>query len=169
MQRAVSTKRSGAPLAIFSRGACAGCAQSGIGVKEGLAMRTSLGMRRREIIAIGTVTAAMLIISPPARAEFECRLVGRQAYTFTSDTVEWSMIIVAGQSCVRGIRSFDATIDDIQLVTAPQSGQVTLQGTAFYYRAAPNFQGTDAFTLSISGKRLTVSGKSTIRVMISIR
>jgi len=86
----------------------------------------------------------------------------------SSDTIEWSMIIRTGESCVRGIRYGAAVVDEVKLVTTPQFGQVTLQGTAFYYQAAPEFHGADAFALSVSGKVNQIPGSSTIRVLVSI-
>jgi len=60
-------------------------------------------------------------------------------------------------------------INHVQLITPPQSGQVTLAQNSFYYQAAADFQGMDSFTFSISGTRLGVSGNSTIRVLVSVK
>ena len=86
---------------------------------------------------------ALWVICPrAARAQVPCRLERPSSpYSLTSDIIEWRLTIGAGQSCVRGLRYAAVTIDDIQLVTAPQSGQVTFEGTAFLYQAAPDFWG----------------------------
>lgn len=129
-------------------------------------------MQRLELITgIGGVVVAWWIICPlAAHAQVPCQLerAFSSSYTLTSDIIEWRLAIGPGQSCVRGLRYAAVTIDDIQLVTAPQSGHVTLEGTAFLYQAAPHFRGMDAFSLSVSGKRHFdfVSGSSTIRVMV---
>ena len=129
-------------------------------------------MRRWELLAgIGGVAVAWWVICPlAARPQVHCRLERplSSSYKLTSDIIEWRLTIGPGQSCVRGLRYAAVTIDDIQLVTAPQSGHVTLEGTAFLYQAAPHFRGMDAFSLSVSGKRHFdfVSGSSTIRVMV---
>ncbi len=120
---------------------------------------------------IGGVAVTWWVICPlAARAQVPCRLEGPfpSSYRLTSDIIEWRLTIGPGQSCVRGLRYAAVTIDDIQLVTAPQSGHVTFEGTAFLYQAAPHFRGMDAFSLSVSGKRHFdfVSGSSTIRVMV---
>ncbi len=128
-------------------------------------------MRRRGFISgIASVAIAPSINFPPMALAQECRLAPRfVAYSFTSDTVEWSMTIGAGQSCVRGTRYNDTMINHVQLITPPQSGQVTLMENAFSYQAAANFQGTDTFTFSISGTRLGISGSSTIRVVVAVK
>jgi hypothetical protein len=128
-------------------------------------------MRRRRFIAgIGSVAIAPSVNFPLMASAQECRLAPRfVAYSFTSDTVEWSMTIGAGRNCVRGTRYNDTIINNVQLVTPPQSGQVTLTKNAFYYQAATDFQGTDTFTFSISGTRLGISGSSTIRVLVSVK
>jgi hypothetical protein len=127
-------------------------------------------MQRAFFAGIGGMVVASLIIYPAAtQAISPCQLTRLSpSYTLASDTIEWSMTIGAGESCVRGIRYAAVLVDEMQLVTAPQSGQVTLQGTAFYYQAAPNFHGVDAFALSVSGKMNRISGSSTIRVVVSI-
>ena len=80
-------------------------------------------MRRAELVAgIGGVAVAWWVICPlAARAQVTCRL--GSPYTLTSDIIEWQLTIGAGQGCVRGLRYPAVTIDAIQLVTAPQSGQ----------------------------------------------
>jgi hypothetical protein len=122
------------------------------------------------IARIGGVVAGSLLISPfAAHAHSPCQLTRLSpSYTMSSDTIEWSMIIRTGESCVRGIRYGAAIVDEVKLVTTPQFGQVTLQGTAFYYQAAPEFHGADAFALSVSGKVNQIPGSSTIRVLVSI-
>jgi hypothetical protein len=90
-------------------------------------------------------------------------------YKLASDAVVWSMTIGKGQNCIRGLRSWHTLIDQVQLVTPPQSGQVTLQGPSFLYRAASEFHGADSFTLMVSGRLDRIAGSSTIQVMVFVK
>jgi hypothetical protein len=97
-----------------------------------------------------------------------CLLYG-PAYQLASDTVEWSMTIASGQSCVRGLRGNLVVLDNVQLITPPQSGQVRLEGPAFIYKGDSNFRGEDSFKILVSGKVNRTVGSSTIRVVVSVR
>jgi len=66
-------------------------------------------------VLIGMLTA---FAQDPARA---CFLFG-PAYQLASDTVQWSMTIGQGQSCIRGVKSALATLDQVQLIVPPKSG-----------------------------------------------
>jgi hypothetical protein len=79
------------------------------------------------------------------------------------------MTIGEGHSCVRGVRSAYATLDAINLLLQPKSGQVALEGPGFIYRSPPNFHGQDSFSLSVTGKMNNVSGSSTILVLVSVK
>jgi hypothetical protein len=99
----------------------------------------------------------------------ECNVTGPY-YQLASDTVEWQLRIVSGQSCVQRIR-FHAVenITTIDLISSPQFGQVTvLDHVAFTYMAKPDFQGQDSFSLQVSGAIKKVNGTSTIRIVVSI-
>jgi hypothetical protein len=119
------------------------------------------------------VVAGWVLSSLAAGAQTPCQLERFTPYKMASDVIEWQLTLGAGQSCVRGLRYAGETIDSVQLVTAPRSGHVTFEGTAFLYQAAPGFRGTDAFRLSVSGKRhferQFVSGSSTIWVFVSVQ
>ena len=125
--------------------------------------------RHQFIVRVACAALTLAIFLPhTAGAQVECRLAPRQqAYAFTSDTVVWRMTIRAGGKCVRGIRYNDAIINNIQLVKEPQSGQIALNSNAFTYQA-PDLPGSDNFSLLISGKRLSITGNSTIRVLVSV-
>jgi hypothetical protein len=97
-----------------------------------------------------------------------CSLNG-PSYQLASDTVTWSMTIGSGQTCIRGLRSAFATIDEIELVAPPTTGQVKLEGPGFIYKTGSSFHGEDSFAISVTGKLNRISGKSTIRIRISVR
>lgn len=97
-----------------------------------------------------------------------CMLSG-PTYWLNSDSVNWGMSLASGQSCLRGLRANVATLDEIKLVSPPQSGRVTIEGPAFLYRGDPNFVGEDSFTLTVSGKINKIKGTSTIRVVVWVK
>jgi hypothetical protein len=111
----------------------------------------------------------MLLLAVGRVSANPCALDDRPWYRLASETVEWSMTIAPGQTCIRGIRSGSITLDKFEVVSAPQSGHLSLQGPAFTYQAAPDFQGIDSFTLLISGKMYRVSGTSTVRVTVIVK
>jgi hypothetical protein len=87
-------------------------------------------------------------------------------YRLVSDTVRWSLQLGGGESCIRGIRFSDVVVATLTVVSAPQSGHLTLQGPGFSYKAASDFQGRDVFSLMVSGSIRKVAGSSTIEVEV---
>jgi hypothetical protein len=110
---------------------------------------------------------ALLSLSTRAAYASECVVSGPR-YGLTSDTVDWSIKIGSGQSCVRGLRFNNVAIEKVKLVSPPQTGHVTLLGPGFTYAAKSDFDGRDAFTVEVSGTINRVRGSSTIRFMVSI-
>lgn len=98
----------------------------------------------------------------------ECNISGAH-FQFASDTVEWRMRIVGGQSCVQTLRLRAVEIATIDLISAPKFGQVTLiDRVGFKYTAKSDLQGEDSFSLRLSGAIKGVPGTSTIRIVVSI-
>jgi hypothetical protein len=112
------------------------------------------------------VLAILLVFVRPALGE--CVLTREPSYQLKSDTVDWTMQISSGQSCVRGLRRGRVTIDSAKLISAPQSGQVKLLGSGFSYTAKSDFQGNDAFTIQVSGMADRARGSSDIRITVSV-
>jgi hypothetical protein len=97
-------------------------------------------------------------------------VVSGPPYQLLSDTVTWSMTVASGHSCVRGvIRSQYTTVENISVITAPQAGQVLVEGPAIKYKGDPAFHGQDTFSLLVSGKFFKTSGSSTVNVLVSVR
>jgi hypothetical protein len=97
-----------------------------------------------------------------------CLISNASRFQLNSDAVEWAMQIVSGRSCIRGLNYGAARIDEVKLLSPPQSGQVVLIGPGFSYTAKPNFQGQDDFTLQVSGSLIRIRGTSEIRVLVSV-
>jgi hypothetical protein len=72
-------------------------------------------------------------------------------YQLASDTVRWSLELSGGESRVRGVRFNDVLVDTLMVVSAPETGHVTLQGPGFSYKAASDFRGCDFFSLMVYG------------------
>jgi hypothetical protein len=119
---------------------------------------------------LGQSSSALIVfvtLGMPAAHATECVVSGPR-YALTSDTVDWSMKMGSGESCVRGLRFNNVLIESIKLVSSPQAGQVTLLGPGFIYSANPNYQGGDSFTVAVSGTINKSKGSSTIRFAVSI-
>src|SRR6516225_8872715 len=113
-----------------------------------------------------TVLVILVVLARPALAE--CVLTREPLYQLKSDTVDWTMQIGSGQTCVRGLRHRRVTIDSAKLISAPQSGQVKMLGSGFSYTAKPDFEGQDSFTIQVSGMLNGVRGSSDIRIVVSV-
>jgi len=113
-----------------------------------------------------TVLAILVVFARPALAE--CVLTREPPFQLKSDTVDWTMQIGSGQTCVRGLRHRRVTIDSAKLISAPQSGQVKMLGSGFSYTAKPDFRGDDAFTIQVSGMADRERGSSDIRITVSV-
>jgi hypothetical protein len=97
-----------------------------------------------------------------------CVLVRGPQYQLKSDTVDWTMQIGSGQSCIRGLRDRGVTIETAKLISLPQSGQVKLLGPGFSYTAKSDFQGEDSFAIQVSGMLNRIPGTSDIRIIVSV-
>jgi hypothetical protein len=109
----------------------------------------------------------MLLFGLTAASAEPCNLSGPR-YRLVGDTVRWSLAIERGHSCVRGLRSADVTLDGVELVSKPQSGQVKLLGWGFTYSSAARVAESDTFTLAVVGKINRKPGASTIEVTVSV-
>jgi len=97
-----------------------------------------------------------------------CNIAGPR-YGLTSDTVDWTLTIVGGQSCTQGLRLRTTAVDAVTITEAARHGEVLVRGSGFEYRADPNYKGDDSFELAVSGLYVKVPGNSTIRVQVYIR
>ena len=116
---------------------------------------------------LSIITLALLLTNVRAASADVCLFNG-PPYQLTSDSVDWSMRIGNGQSCVRGLRLGSAVLETIKLVSGPQSGNVTVLGPGFRYTTKPNFHGEDSFTIEVSGVSRKVHGTSTIHFKVLV-
>jgi len=97
-----------------------------------------------------------------------CNITGPR-YSLTSDTVDWMLTIVSGQSCTQGLRLRATAVDTVTVSEKAQHGQVLVRGSGFEYRADPNYTGDDSFEIGVSGLNVRVPGNSLIRVQVYVR
>jgi hypothetical protein len=89
-------------------------------------------------------------------------------YLLTSDTVDWSIQLPSGQSCVHSLRSGNVLLEGITLIASPKSGTLEFVGPGFRYKASSGFTGQDSFSVEVLGNAAKVRGSSTIRVIVSV-
>ena len=114
-----------------------------------LALAIAFAMRSREVSAQTCVTQA-------------------PRYLLTSDTVDWSIQVASGQSCLRGLRFGNVVLQRVSLTSPPKSGNVQLVGPGFRYTANPGFHGEDSFTVEVLGVAGNARGTSTIHVAVLV-
>jgi hypothetical protein len=115
-------------------------------------------------------TAAVLLaaLSASASATPNC-LSDQQAYALSDDIVHWSMTIVPGAECIQGLRWSYMQIEQVSISSAPKNGRAVLVGPGFRYFADPGFQGSDSFTVAVSGKNRKTPGKSILQIEVKAR
>ena len=101
-----------------------------------------------------------------ANAQRLCHVDAPQ-YRLRDDTVSWSMTLINGHSCIRGVRFGNILFDSLKLISPPQFGGVALQGPGFIYSPGASFHGQDAFSLTVVGSVGGKRGSSTIEVTVS--
>jgi hypothetical protein len=122
-----------------------------------------------QILTRLSLTAALLsALGGSAGATPNC-LRDPQPYVLSDDTVSWAMTIVPGADCIQGLRWSYMQIERVSLSTSPSNGKVVIVGPGFRYFADPDFQGSDAFTVTVTGKNRKAFGNSVLQVQVSAR
>ena len=113
-------------------------------------------------------SAACLVLAAllaPAQAGCVAR---PEPYKLQSDTVHWSITIVAGGQCIQGVRGRTVLIEGLEVVEQPKSGHLTLVGPGFRYSADAE-PGNDSFELSVTGTSVRMHGTSLIMVDVDVQ
>jgi hypothetical protein len=79
------------------------------------------------------------------------------------------MTIAPGAGCIQGLRWSYIQIEQVSLSSGPKNGKVVIVGPGFRYFADPDFQGTDRFTVSVSGKNRKALGGSILKIDVNAR
>jgi hypothetical protein len=114
------------------------------------------------------ITLALLLLFGGSASAESCIFSGAPGFQLKSDTVEWAMKIASGHTCIRGLRSGAVSSSTVELISPPQSGQVTVLGPGFSYKAKADYQGPDTFTLRVSGTLMRTRGTSEILVIVDV-
>lgn len=94
---------------------------------------------------------------------------GGPAPKLNSEIVNWSIAIVSGQVCLRGVRSSTMILESVTISAPAKVGKATVQGYGFSYEAPRNFKGEDSFSVNVVGTNRGVRGDSTIVVNVLVQ
>ena len=116
---------------------------------------------------IANATSLIWLLGVGVALAEPCHITGPR-YNLVGDTIQWSMVIQSGHSCVRGLRFANVTIESVEVVSKPQSGQLALLGWGFTYSPGADLAEKDFFALTVLGKINKKPGRSTIQVTVSV-
>ena len=120
---------------------------------------------RKKFLTLSLGVAMLAASGLSAQASPSC-LKQKEPFALSADTVKWSMTIAPGAECIQGLRWSYMQIFEVSVVNGPSKGRLVMVGSGFRYYADPGEQGTDKFTLLISGKNRHDLGKSTLEVEV---
>jgi len=96
-----------------------------------------------------------------------CRV--NSAYPLMHSDADVAMIVKSGMSCPVLVRTGDAIINDLKIISAPQHGVVVDRGrTGVIYRAGRGFYGEDFFAFELRGKVRAHEIVSIVRVAVTV-
>jgi hypothetical protein len=121
------------------------------------------------LMFVRTTNAAccMLLFRLSTPSAEPCHFTGPR-YNLASDTVEWSMAIESGHSCIGGLRIANVVFGSLKLVSKPQYGKIELHGPGLTYSTKADGGEKDSFTLALAGEINRRAGTSTIHVTVTI-
>jgi hypothetical protein len=124
--------------------------------------------RQTSRVALLTALAAVSVMRSHEASAQSC-VIESPRYLLTSDSVDWSIQVGSGKSCVRGLRMGDVVLERVSLIVPPKSGNVQLIGPGFRYTATSGFHGEDSFSIELLGRTKQIRGTSTIRIAVSVK
>jgi hypothetical protein len=125
-------------------------------------------MKLRQLALTSTFAVLVLPLACLTAFAERCAVISGPRYNLTMETVDWSIKVDSGHSCIRGIRYANVAFEDLTLITPPQSGRVDLHGWGFRYTAKEDFRGQDSFEVGVSGKIKKIFGTSKIRILVTV-
>lgn len=123
-------------------------------------------MRARPVLLLAAGVAASAVLVMAAHASPLC-IKDPTPFALSGDTVQWTLTIQPGSDCIQGLRRSYMQIFNVSVVSGPSGGQLAVVGSGFRYVAEADTQGTDKFTLLISGKNRRKAGTSTLEVEVN--
>jgi hypothetical protein len=116
--------------------------------------------------AFRSALCALFSLLGLATASADSCVLSGPRYQLEWDAVEWSMNINGGQSCIQGLRFGNVVLEGTKLIAPPEKGQLKLYNRGFLYKTGSDFEGTDSFTIQVSGMINRVQGNSTIHIAV---
>ena len=92
--------------------------------------------------ALGAAALAIMLGDIRGAAAQAC-VIQTPRYSLKADTVDWTIKIASGKSCVRGVRFGNVQLESVKLVSPPKSGHVTVEGPGFRYTSKAKYNGSD--------------------------
>src|SRR5579862_471292 len=86
-----------------------------------------------------------------------------------SESVDWTIVIASGQTCLRGLRSSAMIIEGVAITAPAKFGEAMVQGNGFSYGAPRDFKGEDSFSVTLVGTNRGVRGNSIIHIHVSVQ
>jgi hypothetical protein len=117
--------------------------------------------------AVGLLVTWLLAGGQPAHAG-DCIPAGPPP-TLNSESVDWKIVIVSGQTCLRGLRSGTMILESVAISVPPKVGEAMIRGYGFSYGAPRDFKGEDSFSVTMVGTNRGIRGNSTILVHVSVQ
>lgn len=118
-------------------------------------------------LAAALLTAWLVAGVEPASAG-DC-IPGGSPPKLSSETLDWTIMIPSGQTCLRGLRSSAMLIQSVTVSGPAKVGEVTISGYGFSYTAPRDFKGEDSFSVTVVGSNRGVRGNSTLLVHVSVQ
>jgi hypothetical protein len=118
-----------------------------------------------------TLTAIVIsfALTAAASASPSCLSQDKKPFALANDTIDWAMTIAPGADCIQGVRWSYMQIYDVSVVNAPKSGKIVMVGIGFRYYADRQFNGTDSFTLAVTGMNKKNPGRSYVHIEVKPR
>ena len=117
--------------------------------------------------AVGLLAIGLIAGTQSAQAG-DC-VPGGPAPKLNSEIVNWSIAVVSGQVCLRGLRSSTMILEGVTISVPAKVGEAKIQGYGFSYEAPRDFKGEDSFSVTVVGTNRGVRGNSTIVVNVSVQ
>jgi hypothetical protein len=117
--------------------------------------------------AMGLLVTSLVVGAQSAKAG-DCVPAGPPA-KLDSESVDWTIVIASGQTCLRGLRSGTMILESVTISAPAKFGEAKVQGYGFSYGAPRDFKGEDSFSVTMVGTNRGFRGNSIILVHVSVQ